>query len=139
MSTITIGHYQEKVWSFHNIDDHVLSIPIKKHHVITKAIDHKGIMMTSAETWKILSTIGAAFVLGMVALWTFYDKLDTKIDRVEVRIEGKLGAIDTKIDRVEAKIEGKLHTIRQDMNTMKQDINTMKTDIHGINMKLDKR
>ena len=121
MSTIAIKQYKWQAWDVVNSDGNVFCIPKNKNSTIIEATDYKGMTMTSTETWKILGTIGAAFVLGMLALWTVFDKLDTKIDRVEAKIEGK-------IDRVEAKIEN-----------IEKDVNTMKTDIHGIKVELKKR
>ena len=67
----------------------------------------------------------------IVAMWFFYNRLDTKIGTVETKLDGK-------IDNLETKLENKIEKLRDEMKEEIKALNRrLDDDLKAVNSRLD--
>ena len=74
---------------------------------------------------KIVERMDFGTILAMVVMFGFfYQRLETKIDKVEVRLGQRIDKVEERIDKLEVRIDNVEEKLRKEMSSNTKEINS---------------
>ena len=81
--------------------------------------------------------IGTILVM-LVSFWFFYQRLETKIDKVELRLGQRIDKVEERIDKVEERIDKVEESLNQKIDKVEEKLRKeMAENTRDINSRID--